>query len=257
LPEQFTSKGPHTQRVDAKVSPVIGCCGFPIRKEAYFRDFATVELQGTFYQPPSVKTAKRWRGEAPVDFEFALKAWQLITHEPSSPTYRRLKKHIPERIKKNYGSFKHTDEVFEAWDATRQIAEALRARLIVFQCPPSFRPESENKHNLKRFFEKVDRGGFTFIWEPRGTWAEDDIRRLCRDLDLVHCVDPLKIEPLQGGMRYFRLHGLTGYRYEYTDEDMEKIIRAAGKSDGTYAMFNNINMLDDALRMKELLRRTP
>ncbi|TEU13922.1 MAG: DUF72 domain-containing protein, partial [Hadesarchaea archaeon] len=31
------------------------------------------------YKLPMVKTAERWRAEAPGDFEFALKAWQAIS----------------------------------------------------------------------------------------------------------------------------------------------------------------------------------
>jgi len=54
-----------------------------------------VEVQQTFYQIPRIATGKRWREEAPPDFEFTMKAWQLITHEPSSPTYRRLRTVIP------------------------------------------------------------------------------------------------------------------------------------------------------------------
>ncbi len=49
-----------------------------------------LELQKTFYRPPRLPTAERWRRETPAEAEFTLKAWQLITHEPSSPTYRRV-----------------------------------------------------------------------------------------------------------------------------------------------------------------------
>lgn len=58
--------------------------------------FPAVELQTTFYQPPSPELARKWREEAPPDFIFALKAWQTA--------------HV--------------------------IAQALRAAVIVFQCPP-------------------------------------------------------------------------------------------------------------------------
>jgi uncharacterized protein YecE (DUF72 family) len=51
-----------------------------------------VEVQQTFYEPPADTTIRRWRARAPAAFEFTLKAWQLITHEPSSPTFRRLKR---------------------------------------------------------------------------------------------------------------------------------------------------------------------
>jgi uncharacterized protein YecE (DUF72 family) len=74
----------------------VGCCGFPVKRETYYHTFQVAEVQQTFYQPPLLATGKRWREEAPPDFEFTMKAWQLITHEPSSPTYRRLRMKIPE-----------------------------------------------------------------------------------------------------------------------------------------------------------------
>jgi Uncharacterized conserved protein len=69
----------------------IGTCGFRTNKSEYFDLLSTVEIQHTFYQPPQIKTLEAWRQAAPDRFEFTLKAWQLITHESTSPTYKRLK----------------------------------------------------------------------------------------------------------------------------------------------------------------------
>ena len=106
----------------------IGCCGFPVARAKYFQRFSAVEVQKTFYQPPRVSTADRWRREAPSGFVYTMKAWQLITHESSSPTYRRLKTVMPESKARHYGSFQPTEEVLQAWRATARIAEALRPR---------------------------------------------------------------------------------------------------------------------------------
>jgi uncharacterized protein YecE (DUF72 family) len=59
----------------------IGCCGFPVAQARYARHFPVVEVQQTFYQVPSLATLAGWRERLPSDFEFTLKAWQLITHE--------------------------------------------------------------------------------------------------------------------------------------------------------------------------------
>lgn len=233
----------------------IGCCGFPVSRERYFRAFEVVEIQQTFYQPPEDRLAAKWRAEAPEAFEYTLKAWQLITHEPSSPTYRKLKAPIAGSKEKCYGSFKPTAEVFSAWERTRTVAELLRARVIVFQCPPSFIPSAEHKKNMKTFFSSVRRDGFVFAWEPRGTWMPDEIRNLCEELDLVSIVDPLKAAPQYGTIRYFRLHGKGGYRYKYTDGDLAALKRATETMQETYVLFNNIFMYDDAVAFKELRSR--
>jgi len=67
----------------------VGCCGFPVSRKRYYESFRVVEVQQTFYKLPSRETLERWRREAPPDFEFTVKAWQVVTHPPSSPTWRK------------------------------------------------------------------------------------------------------------------------------------------------------------------------
>ena len=198
----------------------VGCCGFPRAHNKYFRAFRVIEVQQTFYQPPVLKTAERWRSEAPSDFEFTLKAWQLITHESKSPTYRRLRLPWSEKKLSQCGSFKPSEEVQWAWEKTQEMAQTLGAQLLVFQTPASFQPSSENKKNLRQFFKGINRGEFLFVWEPRGFWKGEDVGELCEDLNLIHGVDPFKNEPRFGTIRYFRIHGITGYRYRFNKKDL-------------------------------------
>lgn len=137
------------------------------------------------------------------------------------PHLTRLKIKILPSKEKAYGSFKPTDEVFSAWERTKEVAGTLKARVIVFQSPASFEPTSENKKNLKRFFSSIERDRFIFTWEPRGRWEERDIKGFCQELDLIHCVDPFKAKPTYGKILYLRLHGIGGYRYKYTEEDLK------------------------------------
>ncbi len=231
----------------------VGCCGWSESQAKYYRDFRVIEVQETFYQPGGMKKYEKWRAAAPPGFEFMVKAWQLITHEPSSPTYRRLKAPVPPSGKDRYGSFRPTEEVFAAWEATALIAEALGARIVLFQCPASFGPAEKHRKNLRAFFSKIDRGALTLAWEPRGTWEEKDIASLCRDLDLVHCVDPFKARPLAGRIRYFRLHGLPGYDlgYRYSENDLRRLQSLIDRKT-VYVLFNNNSMRDDALRFQRL-----
>jgi len=230
----------------------IGCCGFPLARQKYFNTFKVVEIQQTFYQPPLLSTIQKWREESPPDFEYTLKAWQLITHESGSPTYRKLKMKIPPSKAKNYGSFKPTDEVYEAWEKTREIADTLHARVIVFQCPASFEPTTENKHNIKKFFSSIKRDKYLFAWEPRGKWNDHEVKAICKELNLVHCVDPFKSKSTCGKIRYYRLHGIGGYRYKYTQDDLCVLKELVKKKTDTYVMFNNTSMYDDAQAFKEL-----
>lgn len=232
----------------------VGCCGFPKAHQAYFQRFQLIEIQKTFYKPPLVKTARRWREEeAPFDFTFTLKAWQLITHTPDSPTYRKADLDIPDEACDRYGYFRPTTEVFKAWDRTREIAAALAAPIVVFQCPRSFTPTSRHTQDMRAFFKEAQRGGLTFAWEPRGEWGNEEIAALCHQLDLVHCADPFERQPVTEGLAYFRLHGIGGYYYNYTDNDLARLEDWCRRFEEVYVLFNNVSMWEDALRFKELI----
>jgi uncharacterized protein YecE (DUF72 family) len=174
---------------------LIGCCGWAGSQAQYFSQFPVIEIQSTFYDPPASKVAVRWRTIAPPEFEFCIKAWQLITHSSSSPTYRRLRQPIRAERSAFYGSFQDTDEVWQAWMKTLEIAEAVRAGVVLFQCPASFRATRLNIENLSRFFQRIGPQSFRLAWEPRGPWPAELVHDLCAQYRLVHCVDPLTSAP--------------------------------------------------------------
>ncbi len=231
----------------------IGCCGFPGKQRDYAGLFPVVEIQQTFYQPPRVDTARRWRRELPAPFEFTIKAWQLITHEAASPTYRRLKTPLTEEERRQAGGFQLTGVVRRAWEATREIALALEARIILFQCPARFGPTPENIERLSAFFGSLDREGFIFAWEPRGDWPRSLVAALCQTLDLVPAADPFAGPPFPGPLRYFRLHGIGGYRYKFTDDDLITLKSLLREAQETYVLFNNMSMAEDAKRFLALV----
>lgn len=244
----------------AEVDVLVGCCGFPQPLTPYAQTFSVVEVQQTFYQPPRLKTLEKWRAQVPAEFEFTLKAWQLITHEASSPTYRRLREKLSETQRHEAGSFRVNSTVMAAWERTLDCAQALGARKILFQCPAHFAPSRENKLNLRAFFREVartstereDPQGFTLIWEPRGEWKPEEVRELCEELGLVHVVDPFEQPPAGAGLGYFRLHGKTGFRYRYTDDDLRRLLEMVGGRKPCYVLFNNISMREDARRFQKL-----
>lgn len=236
----------------------IGCCGFPKSRKLYYQRFSTVELQNTFYSLPKLELARKWRAEAPSDFEFTVKGSQFITHPPESPTYRKAKLEISAKDK--YGFFKPTQEVFNAWEQTRKICEALRARIVVLQTPASFTPSEENLVNMHNFFSSIEKGSLEIALELRGKWESKVIKQLCEKYDLIHCIDPFALPPLHFKQTlYFRLHGSPPgkkmYSYKYSDGDLRSLqqkLKNYEDKEEIYCMFNNIAMWEDALRFKEL-----
>lgn len=229
----------------------VGLCGFTIGAAAYVKQFAVVEVQQTFYDPPPPGTLERWRANAPAPFEFTMKAWQVITHAGTSRTYRRLRRPFDERSKAEAGGFRVNDTVLDAWETTRAAARVLRATAILFQCPASFRETTANVEAMRHFFATIGREtGVQYLWEPRGPWSDDVVRGLCRDLGLVHAVDPFIRPSLTPELAYWRLHGNGSHYATYTDDELRQLRQWLPASGERYVMFNNIPRVGDAKRVR-------
>jgi uncharacterized protein YecE (DUF72 family) len=230
----------------------VGLCGYTIGAATYFETFGVVEVQQTFYDPPAPLTLERWRYQAPPAFEFTMKAWQVITHRGTSNTYRRLKSAFTDADRTNAGAFRVNETTLRAWDVTLRCARLLRATAILFQCPASFRPEQENIDNMHAFFERIERpDAIRFLWEPRGAWPDDTIVDLCRDLQLVHAVDPFVRPSLTPELTYWRLHGNRSAYASYSDDELAQLVRWLEPE--TYVMFNNIPRVGDSKRFVSML----
>lgn len=234
----------------------IGTCGFNGSKVDYSKQFACVELQHTFYQPPQLTTLERWRNQVPATFEFTLKAWQLITHQAKSPTYKRLRINLSPQQQAEAGFFRPTPLVHQAWQQTLECAKALRASTILFQCPASFIQTAAHIHQLTDFFRTIERTGLTLGWEPRGNWDREVIEELCHDLQLWHVVDPFTTATVTPEQCYFRLHGRQGWRYQYDSQELAELGELLPVDKPSYVFFNNVHMQEDALSFKKLLETT-
>ena len=226
--------------------------------EDYVREYRLVEVQQTFYEPPREATMRRWRAEAPNDFEFTIKAWQLITHDGSSPTYRRLRSPLTVEQRADAGGFRATPVVLQAWQRTLECAAILRATAILFQCPASFRPTVGNIDRLRAFFATVQRPtGIRMLWEPRGPWPADVVTSICRDLELVHVVDPFVSTTVTPEQTYFRLHGTTGARHVYSDTELAQLagMLPTAAAQPAYVLFNNLPRVEDARRFRQILSK--
>lgn len=87
--------------------------------EAYARVFRCVEVDGTFYRPPTAADAERWARATPDGFLFAPKVPREITHDAKLRVAARA------------------TEAFA--DALAPLARARKLAPCVLQLPPSFR----------------------------------------------------------------------------------------------------------------------
>ena len=241
---------------------LIGTCGFCESMKKYFEDFDTVEIQQTFYDKVNKKRLENWKELSKVNknFIFNLKAFQGITHSFKSPTWKRCKE--IKGKKENYGEFKPTKEVLESWSLTLEEAKILNVRIILIQTPASFKDERLNVEKVKRFFKKIKRDGFEIAIEFRG-WNKENIKKICKEFNLIHCVDLFKEKPVWLGKKkiaYLRLHGSykngkINYKHDYSKTELKELKEKVEelKAKEIFVLFNNVFMLKNALEFKKLI----
>jgi uncharacterized protein YecE (DUF72 family) len=92
----------------------------------YAEHFDTVEINSTFYGPPKAAVAKTWVERTPPGFEFSLKLFRQLTHEPTDRSHPDL------RLVDEYRA------------GVEPMAEAGRIGALLAQFPPSFKQNPES-----------------------------------------------------------------------------------------------------------------
>jgi uncharacterized protein YecE (DUF72 family) len=215
---------------------------FESKLQAYAKLFDLVEINSTFYRIPKLTTVEKWREQ--VDkinpkFEFTIKCSQIITHK--------------DRF--------NSDLSIRTFDTMKEIANILRAKILLFQSPGSFKPAEENFERVKKFFKKIDRENFVLVWEVRWKkdWTPEIVKKLFSDLEINQCVDPFRQDCYYSkDLIYYRLHGFgkpSMYNYQYSDQELKALARRIKKEKmPVYILFNNSTCYEDGLRFRNFLK---
>src|SRR5258708_15950056 len=129
----------------------------------YARYFNTVEINSSFYRPPSQYAARAWAVKVPDDFRFTAKLWQKFTH--------------PKMFEKATGqSWQVQDEDFAVFaEGTGPLLEAGKLGPILAQFPTSFRPASGTLEYLADLIHRMRGTGFRLAVELRHReWTESE-----------------------------------------------------------------------------------
>ncbi len=228
----------------------IGTCGFCESHSSYYKDFDVIELQNTFYDFVNDRWLEKLRNESPKNFEFTIKGIQIITHKYNSPTYRRFKSDFGD--KSNYGFFRKTEEVYKSMEIMINYANILKSNVIILQAPPNFNENVENLKNLNEFLYEFTNKNIFIGLELRGNWNKNTILNMIKKFNIIHVTDPFKEENLSLNFKYYRLHGIGGYSYKYSIDDLEKLIKITNSED--YILFNNTFMCENAKQFKNLIK---
>ena len=127
------------------------------RLRHYASIFPVVEVDSTFYAPPSPEVARLWVERTPSTFRMEIKSYGLFTGHPVRPVtiWKDLRSEIPvEHQDKPNVYVGHLPEelVDEAWlrfeDALRPLHDAGKLGAVVFQWPPWFTAKRANREQL-------------------------------------------------------------------------------------------------------------
>ncbi len=122
----------------------------------YSQHFRTVEINNTFYRPPTAELLAGWTAQVPTNFRFVLKAPQEITH-----------------VKRLRGADGMVASLIE-------VAGALKERLgpVLFQLPPNFGKDLTRLRDFLALVPPTCRVAFEFRHQ---SWFTDDVFALLRE----------------------------------------------------------------------------
>ncbi len=191
--------------------------------EFYTTQFATVELNSSFYRLPSEAAFANWRDSTPADFIFALKVSRFITH------IKRLK---------------NCKDAIETFISRAKILGKKLGPLL-YQLPPNMH---RNDEVLASFLAILPRG-LKHVFEFRHqSWLEEAVFEILRKHNVGLCIFdmPSLTCPLvaTADFAYIRFHGSTGlYSSNYSDERLAdwawKLADLAAYLKEIYIYFNN------------------
>jgi len=235
----------------------------------YSRYFNTVEVNNTFYRPPSAATTRVWAEKTSKDFLFAVKLYQKFTHP------KMFEEATGDQPRLSGADF----DQFEA--GIEPLAEAGKLGPLLAQFPPSFKRDDVSMEHLQVLLERFS--PYQLVVELRHrSWTEDDsvVRLLeANEAGWVRIDEPrfktsIRHIPNVGPVGYFRFHGRnfktwwkgdreTRYDYLYSAQKQatlaQQITEVASAARNTHVVYNNhygAKALANGLQMRLLLGQT-
>ena len=152
------------------------------RLRHYASIFPLVEVDATYYHPPTRELAALWIDRTPDTFRFDIKAYALLTQHPTQPKslWADVAAHIPaEHAGKRSVYLSHLPDaaIDLAWekfaDALLPLHSAGKLGAVFFQFPEYFTNRKDNRAYLDQLPQRLDQ--YQIAVEFRhGSWMEGD-----------------------------------------------------------------------------------
>jgi uncharacterized protein YecE (DUF72 family) len=246
------------------------------RLSYYAQQFPLVEVDSTYYSPPSRRNCELWAERSPPDFTFSIKAYGLLTHH--AVEIRTLPQSVRAALpaaalekRRVYPSALSTQAIDLLWEihveALRPLAEQGKLGCVLFQFPPWF---NKNRHTVAYLEQLSDRLPYPIAVEFRGGgWMDEDrqkstfeiLRR--RGLTYVIVDEPQgfksSVPPVvacTATLAVVRFHGHNAttwekkgisaaerFEYLYTEDELrvwiDRLLQLAQEAEQVHALMNN------------------
>lgn len=246
------------------------------RLRFYAENFPIVEVDSTYYYPPSDQAVDAWVNRTPDEFTFHIKAWSLLTKHPTRPN--SLAPDLRETATERKGKFLYAshlpdetmDEVWRRFAASLMPLHSTgKLGVIHFQYPEWFMPGTESRNYIVECQERLH--NYRIAVEFRNSlWFEE--RKLERTLEFLrgHDIPVTSVDMPQGfrssmppvaattakDLAYVRFHGRNTeqwdkpqeiatprFAYKYTQEELApwvpKLKELASQAKEVHVLMNN------------------
>jgi uncharacterized protein YecE (DUF72 family) len=258
----------------------------------YASQFPVVEVDATYYAPPSEKNSVLWVERTPAHFTFNVKAFSLMTQHPAA--VRSLPKDIQEKVPGSKTRVypkdlppKAIDKIFEMFaSALMPLHSAGKLGYILFQFPEWFVPGDESRAYIVNAAERLP--DFRVAVEfRRGTWMTEKSASHTLGFLSEHNLPYVVVDMPQGfessvppivaatadDLAVVRFHGhnqdtwkkkgvttAERFDYEYSTEELKgwasQLYELSGETKRLHMMFNNCygdKAVRNAKQMADLL----
>lgn len=260
------------------------------RLRFYAEHFPLVEVDSTYYFPPSEKNSELWVERTPENFTFNIKAFSLLTQHPTKPQALYEDLRVKTDKKNLYLDDLKPEAVDEVWERFLSALEPLHAAgklgALLFQFPHWFPISKRNKQYI---LECAKRAAPMKIcvefrqpsWMTEGNREETlqfleghDLAYVCVDMPQGFKSSVPPVVAATSDLAVIRFHGHNAeewesgsvqrrFAYLYTDKELKawapKIKQLASEAQETHVLMNNCYSnyaQQNAKELAELLRKS-
>jgi uncharacterized protein YecE (DUF72 family) len=248
------------------------------RLKFYATQFPIVEVDSSYYFPPSERNAALWAERTPPEFTFNVKAYSLLTDHPTKvdSLYKDVREALPKELleKKNVYREKVPSELMdEVWqrfrDALMPLHSAGKLGAVLFQFPQWFIIGRKNKDRILECVERLPDYRIAVEFRHK-TWMEQRNQEETLSFLKEHAIPFVCVDMPQGfdssippvaaatssDLAMIRFHGrdpeiwekksataAERFRYDYRKKELEqwvpRIEELSGQAAETHVVMNN------------------